>query len=105
MLCDPPLKKASPFTAYLIEDALGLKTFIYEDLIALKKLRARLTKCIASRRVRRALSTVELTPDFLPLIGKKGAEARMRNLSPAKRSQPARRAAKARWRAERTAAA
>jgi hypothetical protein len=40
MLCDPPMKKASPFTAYLIQDALGLKTFIYEDLIALKKLRA-----------------------------------------------------------------
>jgi hypothetical protein len=55
--------------------------------------------------VRGALSTVELTPDFLRLIGKKGAEARMRNLSPAKRSQLARRAAKARWRAERTAAA
>jgi hypothetical protein len=78
--------------------ALGLRGQLVEDSAALAKVAGRLKKRDA-KRVRDDSTHVVLTGKFMRSIGKKGAAARNARLTAAQRSELARRAANARWRA------
>jgi cold shock CspA family protein len=101
VISDPPPKRMCPFTQFLILQALGLRVRLEEDPELIEKLRGRWTKRKLRKSVRTAMSmnrVIELTPDFMRRISRMGCEARMRKLSPERRSELARNAAVARWR-------
>jgi hypothetical protein len=100
ILSDPPPKRASPFTMFLIAQFLGLSTQLVESPQLVEMYSKRWTKRKARRPVPTAVSmnrVIELPPDFMRRISKMGCEARMRKLSPERRSEIGRAAASARW--------
>jgi hypothetical protein len=106
VIADPPPKRMSPFTQFLILQALGLRVKLEEDQQLIEKLKGRWSK----RKLRKSMHTavsmdrvIHLPPDFMRRISRMGCEARMRKLSPERRSAIARNAASARWRQHREA--
>jgi hypothetical protein len=103
LMCDPPMRRASPFTLFLIIEGLGLKMFLREDAETLSRVQTRLEQSKRSKpRAIRAVSTnkivrIHLTPDFMKQIQRKGGYARAQRMTPAQRSKAARRAVRARW--------
>lgn len=101
VIADPPPKRMSPFTQFLILQALGLRVRLEEDPELIEKIRGRWSKRKLRKSMRTAVSmdrVIHLPPDFMRRISRMGCEARMRKLSPERRSALARHAAMARWR-------
>jgi hypothetical protein len=93
----PPLKRASPFTIFLIASALGLRLSLTQDPAATEKLKGRWIKR-NPRMIRSAVGTpkvIELTPDHMRRIGRMGGRARA---ALPNASEINRRAALTRWR-------
>jgi hypothetical protein len=106
VIADPPPKRMSPFTQFLILQALGLRVKLEEDQQLIEKIRGRWSKRKLRKSMRTAVSmdrVIHLPPDFMRRISRMGCEARMRKLSPERRSALARHAASARWRQHREA--
>jgi hypothetical protein len=106
VISNPPPKRMSPFTQFLILQALGLRVRLEEDPELIEKLKGRWSKRKLRKSMRTAVSidrVIELPPDFMRRISRMGCEARMRKLSPERRSDLARNAASARWRQHREA--
>jgi hypothetical protein len=100
VIADPPPKRTSPFTQFLILQALGLRVKLEEDPQLIEKIRQRWSKRKLRKSMRTAVSidrVIELPPDFMRRISRMGCEARMRKLTAARRSELARHAAMARW--------
>jgi hypothetical protein len=100
VIADPPPKRMSPFTQFLILQALGLRVRLEEDPQLIEKLKGRWSKRKLRKSMRTAVSmdrVIHLPPDFMRRISRMGCEARMRKLSPERRSALARQAAMARW--------
>jgi hypothetical protein len=100
LMCDPPLKRMASFTPFMVLPALGLALWVVEDPAALARVRPRLTrrqvKRLHSGRVHRPIR-FELGPDFMRKIESRGGMNSRKNLPARKRTQLARRAARARW--------
>lgn len=101
VIANPPPKRASPFTLFLIVQALGLDMQLVENPQVMERLRPRYEKKKLKRKIRPAGRIVELTPDFYKRISRMGNDARSRKLTPECRSELARVAAGARWRRHR----
>jgi hypothetical protein len=100
VIADPPPKRMSPFTQFLILQALGLRVKLEEDQQLIEKLRSRWSKRKLRKSMRTAVSmdrVIYLPPDFMRRISRMGCEARMQKLTAVRRSELARNAAKARW--------
>ena len=95
-------KHMSIFTQFLVLDALGVSLSLVVDPVKLARVQGRLNKRKReTTHVRRALRIVQLTPDWMRQIARKGGEAYVRNHTPAQRSASARHAVEVRWRKQR----
>jgi hypothetical protein len=100
VIADPPPKRMSPFTQFLILQAFGLNVQLVENPQLIEKLKGRWTTRKLRKSMRTAVSidrVIHLPPDFMRRISRMGCEARMQKLTPARRSELARHAATARW--------
>jgi hypothetical protein len=102
ILCDPPLRRASPFVLVLVVQALGLKLLVTEDAEQMQLMQTRLQRSQRAKpRAIRSVSTktvsIHLAPDFMKQIQRKGGYARASKLTPLQRSKAARKAVLARW--------
>lgn len=97
-------KNLGPLTFGMMLGALGLKFAIVEDEEQTARIRKRFDPSEKSKRVPTAIS-IALSPDLVSAvfsdhntrISQLAAQARREKISPARRSQIARKAAKARW--------
>jgi hypothetical protein len=96
LLGEPPTKRAQLDTYLWLLQGLGLKLVLQIDDLATAKLKDRYTP----RRLKRVLTAcVPRTPAYFRRLSQMAAVARRHKLSPERRSELARNAAQARWRA------
>jgi hypothetical protein len=95
---EPPPKRVCPFTWFVVLRALGLRVRLEEDSDLVEKLRPRWTKRKLTKKAKLAApSIIELTPDFMRSIARRGGYARAQKLDGARRSAIASAGGKARW--------
>jgi hypothetical protein len=102
------MRRMSPFTMFLILESLGLELVVRENTELLERVKSRLTKRLKPRVIRAGCTktiSFHLMPDFMKQIQRKGGYARAQSMTPAQRSQSARKAVQARWEKHRAAQA
>ena len=98
---NPPIKRASPFTSFLILQALGLRVKLEKDPELIEKLSKRWTK----RKLPKSKKSIpdagtykyEVTPDLMRRRGRLGGYARAAKLSRERLSEIGRAAVNDRW--------
>jgi hypothetical protein len=102
ILAPVPIRRVTPYTTFLLLQALGLRVELVEDADAMEKYTNKLAKIRNKQPMRRGGThepiRFELGPDFYRRISRLGNAARSAKLSPEQRMLIARRAADARWR-------
>jgi len=100
LLCDPPQKGLGFTSLFPLAGALGLAVALIEDPQAMEKMLRyppRDEKRVQGRNHWRNAKALGMLREMAKKSGKIGGKARLLKISPKRRSQIARRAAKARW--------
>jgi hypothetical protein len=95
LLADPPIRRIGPLTLFIVLQSLGMSLSLVEDRKWMERAETRLVPRKTPRMLRAA--SITFTPDFFTYNARIGGEARRDKLSPARRQEIARNAARARW--------
>jgi hypothetical protein len=101
LLSNPPIKRMGAFLQFIVLQSLGMKLLAVEDPEQLARVQSRLVKREVARPLHSGIVQrpirFELGPDFMRKIQSKGGTNSRKNLPARKRTQLARKAARARW--------